>query len=375
MSLSVQRAIVVGAVGIGAYAVLKYLRRPMRLYVCGQQSAMLQKQLSSWIGMRTLQPPIKVAFPPFNRRSDVEMRPDCATFNAPVFGPAIANATMAIFAGDEMAELAASLGVKIPHYELSAFVQKKSAKVKALVSAAKAREDCKSGANAAAIARLEGFVDAFGKVVPSSMASLDDWRAFVDRHVANPGEWETNLHFDHVLTACFGFEAQTAAALRATEHEEKDAKTGKVEVSKLEHYSVRWLSKGLGAYGPVGCLGDAVNLVLAMQNEAQPEDVSERVLVAALKRMKAALDNPAQLDGLWLPTHLQHDCELDDTLSWLLLERVRQLRGGELKVLVQLPPDTRLDVAAAHFASKGGLVFRDDDSRNAEAVLKNVEHM
>ena len=74
--------------------------------------------------------------------------------------------------------------------------------------------------------------------------------------------------------------------------------------------------------------------------------------------MKAALDNPADLEGLWLPTHLQHDCELDDTLSWLLLERVRQLRGGELKVLVQLPPDARLDAAAAHFASKGGLVFR-----------------
>ena len=79
---------------------------------------------------------------------------------------------------------------------------------------------------------------------------------------------------DHVLTECFGFEAQTAKEIRATEHEEKDAKTGKVEVSKLEHYGVRWLSKGLGAYGPVGWLGDAVNLVLAMQNEAQPKDVS-----------------------------------------------------------------------------------------------------
>ena len=138
-------------------------------------------------------------------------------------------------------------------------------------------------------------------------------------------------HFDHALTrASVSRRRPPPRSCSRTEHEEKDAKTGKVEVSKLEHYvGAVALRRALGAYGPVGCLGDAVNLVLAMQNEAQPEDVSERVLVAALKRMKAALDNPAQLDGLWLPTHLQHDCELDDTLSWLLLERVRQLRGGE----------------------------------------------
>ena len=181
---SLSRAVVVGAVGIGAYVVMQYLRRPLRFYVCGQQSAMLQAQLKKAIGMHTLQAPIKVAFPlqsPFGRRDAPAVR----DVQRAVFGPAIANATMAIFAGDEMAALAASLGVKIPHYELSAFVQKKSTKVKVLIAAAKARADCKSGPNAAAVTRLEGFIDAFGKVSPSSMTCIDDWRAFVDGHVAN----------------------------------------------------------------------------------------------------------------------------------------------------------------------------------------------
>ena len=331
----------------------------MRLYVCAQQTALLQTQLADLIGDRSVIGPINAALPPFNVRGGVVMRAETVKFNAPVFGPAISNATMSVFGGEEMSALASELGVKIPHYELSAFVQKKSKKVRVLVKAAKARADCQSGANAAAVARLEAFVEAFGALDVRSVGSLAEWRSFVDGHVCNPGEWETKLHFRHVLTACFGFEDATSEALRATEHEEKDEKTGKVEVSTLEHYSVRWLSKGLGAYGPVGCLGDAVNLVLAMQNEAQPEDVSEVALVSALERMKSALDEPSELRSLWVPTHLAHDCETDDTLSWLLLERVRLLRGeGAPKVLVQLPPDARLDAAAAHFASKGGLVFR-----------------
>jgi len=35
----------------------------------------------------------------------------------------------------------------------------------------------------------------------------------------------------------------------------------------------------------------------------------------------------------------------------------------------------RLDGAAAHFVRKGCAVFRDDDSRNAEAALKNLGHL
>ena len=149
----------------------------------GQQSAMLQKQLSSWIGMRTLQPPIKVAFPLLIERSgdgDASRLRDvqCAGLRS---GNCQRN--HGYFAGDEMAELAASLGVKIPHYELSAFVQKKSAKVKALVSAAKAPRAA-SGANASAALRSDSSAasrarSASAAVAPKGDGILDDWRSFV----------------------------------------------------------------------------------------------------------------------------------------------------------------------------------------------------
>ena len=157
---------------------------------------------------------------------------------------------------------------------------------------------------------------------------------------------------------------------------ETDKKSGAVEVKDLETFSVRWLAKALGAYGPEGCLGDAVNLALAMKHATPHPDQSEATIVSTLDELKLKLDAGGANHFSWVPTHLQHDAESDDTLSWLLLERVRRLIGAEpLRVLVQLPVDARLDAAAAHFAAKGCTVFRDPDSRNADAVCKNLAHL
>ena len=83
-----------------------------------------------------------------------------------------------------------------------------------------------------------------------------------------------------------------------------------------------------------------------------------------------------ELSGLWLPTHLLQDAESDDTLSWLLLERVRRLLGaGPLRVMLQLGAEEKLDKVAAHMASKGAVVWRDAGSKNGDAVLKNHAHI
>ena len=317
--------------------------------------------------------------PPFNRRPDMKTFETTVEYNAPVFGPQIANATMALFGSPEMEALATELGVQIPRYQLSAFVQKKAPKVKALVAVARARPDCATGANGAAVERLDRFLDEFEVLTAAAVPNLAAWRAFCGKHC--PDGWEAKLHFDHVLTFCFGFEPATAAALRKHQHEVRDPKTGEVEVKSLEEFSVRWLSKALGAYGPEGCLGDAANLTLAMLHPTQPADTSEGALVAALGSVRdmierAAAGDTAALSALWVPTHLQHDAESDDTLSWLLLVRVRRLLQREaLRVLVQLGTDSSLDRIAAHMASRGACVFRDPDSRNGEAVLKNFAHM
>ena len=203
----------VGGVTIGAVALYRNLRRPARLYVCGQQTAGLNQQLASFLGWRTLVQPVKAAMPPFNRRPGMVTLARTVEFNAPVFGPAIANATMRLYDSPAMRTLAAELGVHIPHYQLSVFVQKKHVKVHDLVAAAKARPDCSSGANAAAVVKLERFLAEFGALKPADVPDLATWLAFCGRHA--PAGWEQHLHFDHILPFCFGFEPVTAAALAA----------------------------------------------------------------------------------------------------------------------------------------------------------------
>ena len=80
---------------------------------------------------------------------------------------------------------------------------------------------------------------------------------------------------------------------------------------------------------------------------------------------------------MWIPTHLAHDCESDDTLAWLLAQRANRLlkRKTPVRVLVQLATDDRLDVVAKLMSAKGATVVRDPDSRNAEAVLRNFGHL
>ena len=361
-----------------------------RLFVCGQQTKALNAQLSVLLALPPAGPTrkqaagaashgrrrqcdhvtVKAAMPPFNRREGMRLLPGTVEFDAPVFGPAIADALVALFDAPGMAALAAELGVLVPRRRLDPFVQGKAAKVQALVEAARARTDCRSGANAAAVGALAGFLAAFERLAPASVTTVGEWRAFCGAHC--PEGWETHLHYDNVLPFCFGFEPATAKALRAHAYAGTD----------LEAYSLRWLVKALNGYAPEGCIGDVVNLAFAMQHPAPPAalsniDHSEGAVVAALADLKEAIGAKGFTGkGLWIPTHLCHDGESDDTLSWLLLEHVRRKLGAApLHVLAQLPTDKRLDGAAAHFARKGCAVFRDGDSRNAEAALKNLGHL
>ena len=131
----------VGLGAVGAVALYRHLRRPCRLYVCGQQTEGLNAQLASFLGWRTLVQPVKAAMPPFNRRPGMVTLPTTVEFNAPVFGPAIANATMSLYDSPEMRALAMELGIHIPDYRFDSFVQKKHIKVNDLVAVAEAREE------------------------------------------------------------------------------------------------------------------------------------------------------------------------------------------------------------------------------------------
>lgn len=407
---------------------------PARVFMAGQQTAMLQTELRKWLDDSTWAPgyaSAKASLPPFNQGPD--LLPGTIAFNVPVFGPLINEATVSLFAGDAkdlnskaMREIAGKLILKTPRYKLSDFVQKKlaSGKVTPLVEAAKKL-------NEAAAQRVETFVKRIAELDPKTVKSSKDWKAVIKSAGIADG-WESRLHFD-VLLQNFGFDAPTAQRLR------RETIPDNGETKTLETYSMRWLGKAFTAFQPDGCLADVVNLVVAMTEEKPPkgDEASEQRTVDRLVAFKERLDAAAvdelarkqeksedkrkqlphpsrhfRLAGLppsksaaekcaealrpnrqgdaddapdspplvWLPTHLQLDCELDDSLSWMLLRRVHDLlESVDLKVLVQLPgkdekdfdpiQQRMLDVYKVD-SLRTAVVFRDPDSKNAAAVRK-----
>ena len=84
------------------------------------------------------------------------------------------------------------------------------------------------------------------------------------------------------------------------------------------------------------------NLVFAMRGEPPAGDIDEMETVAAIHEVSDKI-NRRDFSGLWIPTHLIHDCEMDDLLTWLLLTNIHQAIGSSLKTLIQLPKSKDMD--------------------------------
>ena len=84
-----------------------------------------------------------------------------------------------------------------------------------------------------------------------------------------------------------------------------------------------------------GCLTDVVNLLFAMANRQSPEMKLESKVLKLIENIDRKI-HANELEGLWILTHLVHDCEVDDQLCWLLLEYLHRKLGTELTVLCQV---------------------------------------
>mmetsp|Transcript_126718 Transcript_126718/g.253284 ORF Transcript_126718/g.253284 Transcript_126718/m.253284 type:complete len:380 (-) Transcript_126718:139-1278(-) len=340
-------------------------RGKCNVFCSHQHTELALKKRIVWHGPDAV---IRASMPPFNKLKDVPIEDDIMQVNVPVFGPNILNAIMEIFIGpatcNQMKNLANKLGVRIPVYAIDTFLQKRIVNVKTLLDVARARPDCAEGPNVDAITKLERWVDAFHNLSSDSIPNLDAWHRFVEQYV--PPGWQLKLHFDHVLSN-FGFQEATAKELQHHPIEDHEGKA-----TTLQHSCLRWLAKSFAAYGPKGCLTDVANLVFAMQTDIVPSNVSETDVVACLKGFNQRLAT-GRFNGLWIPDMLLMDCELDDTLVWLLLDYINQhtQHTNPLKVLAQLPQDPELDWVAEKINVRGSDVFRDPGSRNAEAVKHN----
>lgn len=137
----------------------------------------------------------------------------------------------------------------------------------------------------------------------------------------------------------------------------------------LEHHALRWLTKAFKGYGPVGCLTDVVNLMYGMLNMEQPKEASEDAAIETVRKFQDKL-NRRDFNDMWIPTHLAHDAESDDSLVWLILEHIHRLKGTELQVLIQLPSDEKVADCVEFLRVHGPTVqvFTDKDSSNGKAV-------
>ena len=73
-----------------------------------------------------------------------------------------------------------------------------------------------------------------------------------------------------------------------------------------------------------------------MANRQSPETKLQEEEVLKLIEETQRKIHANELAGLLIPTHLVHDCEVDDQLCWLLLEYLHRKLGTELTVLCQV---------------------------------------
>ena len=316
-------------------------QRPVVLFQSHQQtSGAYEEWHDRWLRGRELKS-LKVSLPPFNvpktnvpeKITELLMN---KSYNVPTFGVMIPKAIMPLFESEAIKAMAEELSIRIPQYTLDSFVQKKMFKVKILVQAARDLGGWDEQAD-----RLERFATAFENLAVTEINGPDEWKRFVEQHVA--AGWESRLHFDHVLQN-FGFDDDVAKKLRGTKHTETDGKTGEVTSHDLETFSFRWLGKAFSGYNVKGCLTDVVNLVFAMaelgDDGKDPKGLAESEIADKITEVVTKV-NRSDLSGLWVPTHIVHDSESDDLLCWLLLEQIHKTLGSDLQVLVQFPPVRR----------------------------------
>jgi len=116
---------------------------------------------------------------------------------------------------------------------------------------------------------------------------------------------------------------------------------------------------------------DVVNLIFAMTSLI-PTKMQEGQVAEHVDDFREQLIEKKDLSDLWIPAYFVMDAESDDTMSWVLLKYIHNLRGTKLQTFIQLPADSSLDEIAAKLEGiPDAFVFRDPNARNLKPVQKN----
>lgn len=352
-----------------------------KYWIMGQHTATALKESLDWLPGKKLPgaPDVKFSGPAFNipelpAGTASFPKDKCQKLDVACFG-SILDEVMTIFDEPGVKNIAKEMNVQIPEYRIDTFLQGKTRYIKEMASVAKGM-----GGNTDAVKKLSEFADAFSKLDPKTITNVSDWRKFVTPYVveANKAVWPNKLAFRDVL-GNFGFDQAFADKLRSTKKKVKDDKTGVESDSTWENEGCRWVAKSLGAYKPVGCLVDVVNLIFAML-EKRPEDVEKMKMApdaeVQIKRVIAEFVGRLKnkdFKKLWVPNYTLLDCEVDDMLAWCLLKYIHSTMKTKYCVLVQLPADEFAEKMKPELRKKepGLKHFTDPGSRN----LKAIQHL
>jgi hypothetical protein len=280
--------------------------------------------------------------------------------------PALVHST---FEHPAISKMRVEKGIPISEYAMDTFVQKKMPKALDLVTAA--QEMNLDPGDQTALTKYKHFCEEFQSLDGSKM-NVEVWQKFISKH--NPKGWEENLRFDEVLVKNFCFSKDTSDKLRTMTKQVEEK--GEMTEVNYEQHSLRWLTKAYKAYGPVGCQTDLINLAFAMMKVEPPKEADESQALEVFQKFKDKLVNKDVKD-MWIPTHLIHDGEIDDALTWLVLEYVHSLQGTNLKVIIQMPQDDSCEQVCKFMESHPmkPRTFRDSDSGNAKNFVKPWEKL
>ena len=330
---------------------------PSKVFVSWQLTAKAHTELSQLVRGDA---DVRASAPDFNERKVAEWTAT-RRYNVPSYGMLVPAAVYDLFDCNELQGLAREFKMPTPVYKFDTFVHGKAHKIGKLVNHLRtlpATADCKVGVVAD---NLERFLVAYQALNADEIKSAGDWEAFL-KQCGLPVDWKRKLHFDHVL-CMFGATPELSRQIQETTFDDRG------EQVTYERYSYRWLSKAIGGYKVAGCITDVLNLIYAVMG-VEGKGHSEYQAAETVHAFTSALRRK-DLNGMWIPEVFGHDAETDDVLSWILLEYLHILQGTSLCVVVQLPVSDDLDELEALLTVSRGHAFRDPDSGNLKAVMKN----
>lgn len=179
---------------------------------------------------------------------------------------------------------------------------------------------------------MEAFRDKYLELDGSTIKTSEDWMNYMKNVCGFPDGWERNLHYNVVLTYCFGCDPDVSAKVRQTPIQDGN------DASKIEHYSFRWLFKAMASIDMNGCKTDVVNGAMALlrwpNRKLDGSRHGEEDCAAALNTVADLLINGWENEDLWIPDVHMHDAEVDDRKLTAIFNTFRKHQCCEI---VQLP--------------------------------------